>query len=178
VGAALLSGCAGKEQASTSLPAPTSTAAPTTAALPPLGPPDFPVPAAARTKDAAGAEAFVRYWIALLNKQQAIPAGQPLRQLGPHCSECLRIARFFDEAAAKNEHYEGGTLGINSFAAPTVIGGKATVAFNARGGEIRLVSKAGKVVETVPKADKLGSGMALEWSDALPGWVATSFALG
>ena len=55
VGVVLLSGCAAKEKASTSLPAPTSTAAPTTAALPPLGPPDFPVPAAARTKDAAGA---------------------------------------------------------------------------------------------------------------------------
>ena len=104
----MLSGCAAKEEASTSLPAPTSKAAPTTAALPPLGPPDFPVPATARTKDAAGAEAFTRYWIDLLNRQQAIPAGQAATRAGPPLQECLRIARHFDDAAAKRQHYQGG----------------------------------------------------------------------
>ncbi len=178
VGAAFLSGCAAKEEASSSLPAPTSKAAPTTAALPPLGPPDFPVPAAARIKDAAGAEAFVRYWIDLLNRQQAIPAGQPLRQLGPHCSECLRIARVFDEAAAKGEHYQGGAMAINSFGTPIVASGKTTVSFNARGDAIRRVDASGKVLETVPEARRLGSGMSLEWSDSTVGWVVTGVALG
>ena len=79
---------------------PSTSAAATTEALPPVGPADFPVPDEARTKDAAGAEAFLRYWIDLLNRQQAIPAGQPLRDLGPECHECLRIARNYDEAAA------------------------------------------------------------------------------
>lgn len=178
VGIAVLSGCVAKAPASTSLPAPTSRATPTTAALPPLGPPDFPVPAAARTKNAAGAEAFVRYWIALLNKQQTIPAGQPLRQLGPHCSECLRIAHVFDAAAAKGEHYEGGDIAINSFGSPVVADSKTTVSFNARGDAIRLVTKAGKVVETVPKANRLGSGISLEWSDSAVGWVVTGVAIG
>lgn len=178
VGATVLSGCAAKEPASTSLPATTSKAAPTTATLPPLGPPDFPVPAAARTKDAAGAEAFVRYWIDLLNRQQSLPAGEPLRQLGPRCSECLRIAHVFDEAAAKGEHYEGGRLAINSFGAPIVANDRTTVSFNARGDAIRRVNITGRVLETVAKADRLGSGMTLEWSETTLGWVVTGVALG
>jgi hypothetical protein len=85
IGTALLTGCAEKQEANQTLPS--TSASPTTEALPEIGPADFPVPDEARTKDAAGAEAFLRYWIDLLNRQQAIPAGQPLRELGPECEE-------------------------------------------------------------------------------------------
>ena len=91
VGTALLTGCSEKVEANDTLPS--TSAAETTEALPPVGPADFPVPDEARTKDAAGAEAFLRYYIDLINRQQAIPAGQPLRDLGPDCQDCLRIAR-------------------------------------------------------------------------------------
>src|SRR3712207_7343807 len=103
LGTLLLTSCSEKQEASETLP--TASASPT-ADLPPLGPSDFPVPAEARTKDAAGAEAFLRYWIDLLNRQQAIPAGEPLRDLGPDCNECLRIARVYDEADAAGQRYE------------------------------------------------------------------------
>ncbi len=65
----LLSGCSEKHEANDTLPS--TSAAETTEALPALGPADFPVPDEARTKDAAGAEAFLRYWIDLLNRQQS-----------------------------------------------------------------------------------------------------------
>ena len=65
---ALLSGCSEKDEANSTLPS--TSAAATTEALPPVGPADFPVPDEARTKDAAGAEAFLYYWIDLLNRQQ------------------------------------------------------------------------------------------------------------
>src|SRR6478672_11706511 len=52
LGTALLSGCSEKVEASDTLPS--SSAAKTTDALAPMGPADFPVPAEARTKDAAG----------------------------------------------------------------------------------------------------------------------------
>ena len=58
-----------------------------------LGPADFPVPDEARTKDAAGAEAFLRYYIDLLNRQRPLLDGQPLRDLGPECHECLASRR-------------------------------------------------------------------------------------
>ena len=116
LGTALLSGCSEKQEANDTLPS--ASAAPTTEALPPVGPADFPVPEEARTKDAAGAEAFLRYWIDLLNRQRAIPAGQPLRDLGPECQECLRIAQNYDEVAAVGQRYDGGDLTANELAAP------------------------------------------------------------
>ena len=63
IGTALLSGCSEKHEANDTLPPPS--AAETTEALPKLGPADFPVPDEARTKDAAGAEAFLRYFVDL-----------------------------------------------------------------------------------------------------------------
>src|SRR4051795_12646937 len=109
--ATVLSGCSEKVEASSTLPS--TSAAETTKSLPVVGPADFPVPDAARTKDAAGAEAFLRYWIDLMNRQRAIPAGDPLRDLGPDCQECNRIARVYDETAAANNRYQGGELTLN-----------------------------------------------------------------
>src|SRR5918993_1524107 len=63
---AVLTGCSEKQEANTTLPS--TSAAETTEALPELGPADFPVPDEARTKDAAGAEAFLRYYIGLINR--------------------------------------------------------------------------------------------------------------
>ena len=63
VGTTLLTGCSEKQGANETLPS--SSAAETSDALPEIGPADFPVPDEARTKDAAGAEAFLRYWIDL-----------------------------------------------------------------------------------------------------------------
>src|SRR3712207_1934762 len=124
IGTALLTGCAAKQEANDTLP----TASPSpTEELPPLGPADFPVPAEARTKDAAGAEAFVRYYIDLLNRQQAIPAGEPLRELSPECATCLRIARAFDDAAAAGHTYYGGELTLNDVTAPRIEGDTASL---------------------------------------------------
>ena len=111
-GAVLLSGCSGQQEANDTLPGADATPSASEAELPPLGPPDLPMPAEARTQDAAGAEAFFRYWIELLNRQQAIPAAQPLRDLGPECIECGRIARVYDEAAAAGRRYVGGHLSV------------------------------------------------------------------
>lgn len=175
----LLSGCAAKEEASTSLPAPTSKAAPTTATLPPLGPPDFPVPATARTKDVAGAEAFMRYWINLLNRQQAIPAGKPLRDLAPHCQDCSRIARSFDTVAAAGHRYQGGELKINDLPPAALQGERATVNFAVRRDAVRIVDASGRVVDPGAPlaANEIGGGI-LEWSAGLGGWLMQGFQIG
>src|SRR5215204_764359 len=67
---ALVGGCSEKQEANATLPS--TSAAETTEALPEVGPADFPVPDEARTKDATGADAFARYYIELINRQQAI----------------------------------------------------------------------------------------------------------
>jgi hypothetical protein len=179
VGIAILSGCSGKQEASTSLPAPTSKAAPTTATLPPLGPPDFPVPAAARTKDAAGAEAFTRYWIDLVNRQRAIPAGQPLRELGPHCSDCLRIARNYDTVAAAGHRYQGGELKFNDLPPAELQGEKAIVNFAVRRDAVRILDSSGRVVDAgAPFAPNEIGGGILQWSPDLHAWLMQGFQIG
>ena len=80
----LLGGCSEKQEANDTLPS--ASAAETTEALPEVGPADFPVPDEARTKDAAGAEAFLRYYIDLLNRQRA-------SWTGSRCGTSVRTAR-------------------------------------------------------------------------------------
>ena len=178
MGTALLSGCAEKQEARDTLP--TASAAPTTEALPELGPDDFPVPDDARTKDAAGAEAFLRYWIDLLNRQQAIPAGQPIRDLGPECRECLRIAQAFDEAAAAGYRYEGGELSLNDVTEPRLNGDVASIAFGTRVEALTVRDVNGAAVpegvgDLNPNA---GSGVTLEWSEDARSWLVAGMTIG
>ncbi len=180
LGTAQLTGCSGAtaEAPSDSLPS-TSSAAPTTAGLPAVGPADFPVPPEARTQDAAGAEAFLRYWIELLNRQQAIPAGQPLRDLGPDCQECQRIAQVFDEAAAAGDKYIGGEISLNDVPPPVFRGDSAQLTFGARRAPVSLVDSTGTEIEGRPDAaPNLGSGLNLKWSESTQSWVVTAFQLG
>jgi hypothetical protein len=144
-----------------------------------IGPADFPVPPEARTKDAAGAEAFLRYWIDLINRQRAIPAGQPLRDLGPECQECLRIARVFDETAANNERYDGGELILNDVTTPRLDGDKAAFGFGVRQDAVRLVDQVGTLVDPGQEGrENIAGGIDLEWSKASETWLVTSFGIG
>ncbi len=180
LGTALLTGCgaAEAEAPSSSLPSATS-AAPTTEALPVVGPADFPVPPEARTQDAAGAEAFLRYWIDLIDRQRAIPAGQPLRDLGPDCQECRRIAQVFDEAATAGNRYIGGDLTVKDVPAPLMGAGTASFSFSVSAEEERLVDGADiDVAEPAPADPLLFSGLNLSWSTAQEAWLVTDFGIG
>ena len=177
IGTAVLSGCSEKQEANETLP-PTS-ASSTTEALPEIGPADFPVPDEARTKDAAGAEAFLRYFIDLMNRQRAIPDGQPLRDLGPECQNCQRIAQNYEEAAAAGNRYEGGEVAVNAVAEPTFEGDKVVISFLARREPVSIVDGSGTVVDAQPEvAPELSSGIALVWSEGNQTWIVTGFDLG
>jgi hypothetical protein len=181
LGTALLTGCGAAAEAegpSTSLPSAT-TAAPTTEALPVVGPADFPVPPEARTQDAAGAEAFLRYWIELIDRQRAIPAGQPLRDLGPDCHDCLRIAHNYDEAAAAGNRYVGGELTLNDVTTPRVDGDTAAFGFGIRQEAVQLVNSAGVPIDDGQEASpNVAGGIDLLWSDDEQSWIVTSFGFG
>ncbi|MCF6745858.1 hypothetical protein E9529_16560 [Blastococcus sp. KM273128] len=176
-GTVLLTGCAEKQEASTSLP--TAEPAPTTEALPPLGPADFPVPDEARTKDAAGAEAFLRYWIDLLNRQRAVPTGEAIRALGPECEDCLRIAGNYDDAASAGNRYMGGELSLNDVTAPLIDSNEAMIAFGIRREAVSLVNASGAVLQSrAEPAPNLSSGITLVWSAADRSWLVKGFTLG
>ncbi|MGY1669399.1 hypothetical protein [Geodermatophilus sp. SYSU D00710] len=179
LGTALLSGCGSSDPApSETLPSATS-AAPTTEALPAVGPADFPVPPEARTQDAAGAEAFLRYWIDLLERQQSIPAGQPLRELGPDCGECQRIARVFDETAAAGYQYQGGELTLNDVTTPRLDGEAAAFGFGIRQEAVQRIDANGVPVDEGQEvAPNIAGGIDLLWSSAQQSWIVTSFGYG
>jgi hypothetical protein len=178
VGTVLLGGCSAKQEANDTLPS--TSAAETTEALPDVGPADFPVPDEARTKDAAGAEAFVRYYIELLNRQQAIPGGEPLRALSPDCETCLRIASAFDDAAVAGHTYNGGDLSLNDVLEPQLNGDTASVIFWTRVEALSIRDSAGGLVpdgqhDLVANA---GSGMTLAWSEKDQSWLAAGLTIG
>ena len=80
VGAVVLIGCSREQEAADTLPSADAPVA-TEEELPPLGPEDLRMPDEARTQDAAGAEAFVRYYIDLINRTSAhSPRGPRSRQ--------------------------------------------------------------------------------------------------
>jgi hypothetical protein len=177
VGTTILSGCAQKVEANDTLPS--TSAAKTTDALPPMGPADFPVPAEARTKDAAGAKAFLRYWIDLLNHQRPLLDSQPLRDLGPDCRDCLRIAKNYDEAKSAQQRFEGGELSLNDITDPQLSDRHASINFGIRQEAVHLVDATGAAVdEGLPVQPNLGSGITLVWSDGDRGWQVESMTLG
>jgi hypothetical protein len=177
IGTALLSGCAEKQEANATLPS--TSASPTTEALPEVGPADFPVPDEARTKDAAGAEAFLRYYIELINRQRAIPAGQPLRDLGPDCNDCWRIANNYDEVMAAGRRFDGGKLTLNDVTEPQFTGDETSINFGIRQEAVVLVDAAGTPVDSgMPAQPNLSSGITLVWSEADDSWLVVSMTLG
>src|SRR5215213_9397508 len=109
-GAVVLTGCSEKQPANESLP--TTSATPTEDELPPLGPEDLPMPDEARTQDAAGAEAFVRYYIELINRTSDVMDAEPLREFSDGCADCERISSDAEADAAAGYSYDGGELTI------------------------------------------------------------------
>jgi len=178
ISTALISGCAEKQEASDTLPSPSASS--TSEALPEIGPADFPVPDEARTKDAAGAEAFLRYYVEILNRQQDIPAGQPIRDLGPECQECLRIALDLDEAAAAQRRYEGGELSVVGDFGTTLEDETVNLSFVARVETGALVEPSGAPVPGTEAAavERLPSAALLTWSSETDCWQVKAMNIG
>jgi hypothetical protein len=178
---AALVGCsADEQQASTELPPASSSSAEPTPELPPLGPPDFPVPDEARTKDEAGAEAFLRYYIELLNRQQAVPEGGPLRALGPDCRQCAVIAQRFDEAAETGLLVQGGEISIIDGPGIAVRGETANLSFIARAEAATVKTRDGTPVpeEAQPEQERIPSALTVTWSDAEQSWLVAGLSFG
>src|SRR4051794_22770113 len=98
-------GCSEKHQPRAS--APTTTKAAASPTLPPLGPPDFPVPLEARQKTESGVQAFTRYYIELTNHLLVSLESAPLRELSRNCEDCEQLASGYEDAKASGYTYEG-----------------------------------------------------------------------
>jgi hypothetical protein len=177
---AVLTGCSEKQPANETLP--TRSAAETTPELPPLGPEDMPMPDEARTQDAAGAEAFVRYYFELLNKSLTDMDPQYLRLFAEGgCDVCERIATETETDAAQGYSYRGGELTIPGNVAvmmstPT----EAQSSFVADQAPMTVLDSAGTPVPDLvfDGEDALNSGTITGWDESTSSWKLTELTLG
>jgi hypothetical protein len=177
-GVALLGGCSEKQEASDTLPSAGATE-PSEAELPPLGPADLPMPDEARTQDAAGAEAFVRYYIDLINRTSTVMDAAPLREFSDGCIDCARIATSTENAAAAGQRYEGGEMTIVEVGRPLM---KETIAeMPLRVNQAQFVVRAsdGTAIEGGSEAySNILGGAALRWNASQDSWLMTDLTFG
>jgi len=177
-GAVVLSGCSEKQEASPSLP--TAGATPTQDELPPLGPEDLPMPDEARTQDAAGAEAFVRYYIELINRTSDVMDAEPLREFSDGCQDCTRIADNVEEDMAAGYSYEGGGITVTAFGEPLLRNDTAEMALGANLAALSVLNRSGAPVpdEGSVAFTGLTGGAAARWDPNLETWLMTGLTLG
>jgi hypothetical protein len=178
-GAVALSGCSGRQEANDTLPEADSSPSLSDASLPPLGPPDLPMPAEARTQDAAGAEAFVRYYIDLINRTSTVMDAAPLREFSNGCQDCERIASATEEAAAAGQDYDGGEMTVLQSGEPLLAGSTARMALRVDQAEFEVLDASGIPVEGgSPAYSSIPGGVALTWDDHLKTWLMTQLTFG
>ena len=180
VAAAALAGCSEAEPANATLPTATAEPAPTTEALPPLGPADFPMPPEARTQDAAGAEAFTRYYIGLINRTSTVMDAAPLREFSSGCRDCDRIATDTENDAAAGYYYEGGEITITRLGPAFRPGRTVEVGFVADQAPLRVLDHVGDPVPDLsfPTYTELQSGIVASWDAERATWLVTTLTLG
>ncbi|RBY80085.1 hypothetical protein DQ239_03050 [Blastococcus sp. TF02-09] len=177
-GAAVLTGCSEKQAASGSLPT-TSSAEPTEDALPPLGPEDLPMPDEARTQDAAGAEAFVRYYIELINRTSTVMDAQPLRDFSDGCRDCDRIAGSIEQDAAAGKTYSGGEITVLGVGEPLMKTGTASMALQVDQAALNVLDASGAIDQEDSSGAYLGlsGGAAVRWNESTDSWLMTALTL-
>jgi hypothetical protein len=178
-GAVALSGCSERQEANDTLPEADASPSASEPSLPPLGPPDLPMPAEARTQDAAGAEAFVRYYIDLINRTSTVMDAAPLREFSNGCEDCNRIATATEKAAAAGQDYEGGDMTILQSGEPLIEGNTAEMALRVDQAEFRVLSASGTPTEGgSPAYSNVSGGVALRWDNQLGSWLMTQLTFG
>jgi hypothetical protein len=177
-GVAVLTGCSDAGTANETLPSTSTSAAQTTESLPPLGPPDFPVPAEARDRTAAGVEAFTDYYIALINRLQSDLDSTYLRLFSRNCAGCDRIADDADSDKAAGYGYRGGTLTLTSKGSAALRDDGGEIAFVVDQSPMEVVDSSGNPVPNLVFAQKTGlpGGLSTVWQK--DHWVVSVLSFG
>ena len=177
LGVVVPAGCSAEgQQASTELPPASSSSAEPTPDMPELGPPDLPMPAKARTRDAAGAEAFLRYYMDVYNHAQRTMDSTYMREFSRSCDTCDRIADDLDMDAAAGYSYEGGGVRLGAISEPSVGSSEAELVFAVQQ-EALTVKENGRPVEglSFPPNSSTTDGAVLLWDASRSTWLITQW---
>jgi len=176
IAVAVLAGCSSKEPANDTLPSAAPTSAAPSETLPPLGPPDLPMPAEAREQTPAGAEAFLRYYMAIYSQAQASLDSTYMDQLSQDCTTCDRLIANMREDAHSQREYEGGEVNVMSVSTPFITGSKAEIAFSMEQSALKVRDANGvEVGELSAPAATLQCGAVATWSATETTWVLSQW---
>ncbi|WP_346619298.1 DUF6318 family protein [Blastococcus montanus] len=169
LGTLALTGCSEKQEANTTLP---TNAAPTTEALPPLGPPDLPMPAEAREQTAEGAQAFTEYYVEVYNHAMRSLDTSYMRDLSRECETCDQLADQVDRVAASEQEYDGGQVTIVGSTPPYLTGDEAQLVFDVKQAPLSITMDDQPIEgRSFPEHATSGGGGILHWDDARATWV-------
>lgn len=178
VAIAVLGGCSSKETASETLPEASSSATETSEALPPLGPPDLPMPPEAREQTPDGVESFTSYYVSLINRLDNDLDAAHLRALSQECETCNRIITDADADRAAGRAYEGGALSITSIGPAVLTPEGGEVAFVVDQAPLSVLDRAGQPIAELgsPELTALPAGLSTRWDG--DHWVVSSLSFG
>jgi hypothetical protein len=180
LGGAILAGCSDGETANETLPSTTSTTAKTTGTLPPLGPPDMPMPAEARAKTVAGAQAFLHYYVSLMNDAQGRSTSEYLRGLSTDdCGTCIAFSDGIDAYVEKGYHLSGGVIELATMPNPLLRDNAAEFFLSLRQTPSAVIDPTG---DPLPELAERGtsypaSGATLAWDADQSSWLMSALTI-
>jgi len=152
-------------------------ASPSTAADPSASPTEEPVaaptlPPEATTNDAAGAEAFTRYWYETLNFAYSTGDLEPMRRASAdECVICDDLAGVISESYADGGRLKGGLVTLSEVVAPTPDATGSvllSVVFQQAGSQ--QVDASGAVEAEYPSETDVSASVVIERTDSDDGW--------
>lgn len=142
-------------------PAPSTSAPSPTVTTP--SPSASGIPAAAKVKSKAGAEAFARFYIDLINPAWMTPDPSLLEPFSSSsCASCLDLIRTATDLKSKGQRYDSKVVEIPAVTAVDIQGDTAKVKFTLRQLRSSVVDPSGAVVLTDPLQDFIRR-LELQW---------------
>jgi outer membrane murein-binding lipoprotein Lpp len=177
LGVVLLAGCSDGGTANETLPSTSSTsAAETSASLPPLGPPDMPMPDEAREQTAAGADAFIRYYMDVYTAAQATMDPTYMDAFSQGCETCDTLISNLSDDMEAGYKYEGGRVAVQSSSFGNLAQSRIEGAFSIAQEALTVRDGAGnELPDLSAPAASLNCGAILTWSPIDRTWVLTQW---
>jgi hypothetical protein len=139
----------------------------------------MPMPDEARTQDAAGAEAFVRYYVELINRTSTVMDAEPLRQFSDGCRDCDRIASSTEEAATAGNDFEGGDMTIVDIGPAVMNDSSASIPIVVDQAEFIVLDASGAPTHGGLEAfSDVTGGVGLRWDSGVETWLMTDLTFG
>jgi hypothetical protein len=130
------------------------------------------MPAEAREKTPAGAEAFLRYYMDLYTAAEASLDSTYINQFSQGCETCDRLIDNLEKDARAGYTYEGGVVTVSAVSTPSLHGLTAQTAFSMEQTALTVRDgQRGTVADLSAPPASLNCGAILTWSQSDVTWI-------